>query len=232
MINTNPNTPDVRYERKFDICNSEKHQIELMIKTNPVGFAEIFHPRRVNNIYFDTPDLSSYFDNIDGVQDRTKTRIRWYGDIFGRIETPSLELKHKRGLSGWKQTFDFPTFDFHSDFENSELSSITHKSNLPLRIKELLKIQRPTLFNTYYRKYYKSFNGNFRITLDTDLAFCKLLNKRTILPVLDPDLSHVILELKYHNDVALDTEVVTNYFRYRLSRVSKYVTGVEEWGMS
>jgi hypothetical protein len=40
-----------RYERKFVISNLDIHEIEQVVKLNPKMFFEIFHKRRVNNIY-------------------------------------------------------------------------------------------------------------------------------------------------------------------------------------
>ena len=83
-----------RFERKFTIPDSYnlKH-VESLIKRNTFLFREVFHERQVNNIYFDTAAYNDYFDNVLGVSDRKKIRIRWYGDTFGAIKKPKLEIK-------------------------------------------------------------------------------------------------------------------------------------------
>ena len=92
----------MRYERKYKVSDLNHHVILQSIRMHPVGLRKIYPDRQINNIYFDTPDLNNYFDNIDGNMDRMKIRIRWYGDCFKYIDKPVLELKIKRGLLGKK----------------------------------------------------------------------------------------------------------------------------------
>ena len=99
-----------RYERKYFITKITGKDIDSIVKLHPAIFSEIFHERSVNNIYFDTPDLNNYFDNIDGNMYRVKSRIRWYGMTFGVIEKPVLELKIKNGLLGRKESYSLDTF--------------------------------------------------------------------------------------------------------------------------
>ena len=86
-----------RYERKFFISGLKKEDIEFMVKLHPAIFREIYHERTVNNLYFDSYEMKSYLDNVSGNSQRAKVRIRWYGDLFGIIEKPVLEVKIKRG---------------------------------------------------------------------------------------------------------------------------------------
>ena len=79
-----------RYERKFLISSMTKHDVENLIRHNPRMFSEVFHKRCINNIYFDSPRLNNYFENVFGVMQRTKIRIRWYGELFGEIKQPIL----------------------------------------------------------------------------------------------------------------------------------------------
>ena len=73
-----------RYERKFTVPNSFCYRIiEQFVKKNTALFREVFHVRQVNNIYFDTANLVAYNENVDGISERRKFRVRWYGkDIF------------------------------------------------------------------------------------------------------------------------------------------------------
>ena len=87
-----------RYERKFKISEIDRNYVETLVKYHPAMFSEIFHERIVNNIYFDTLNMDYYYDNKSGSSKRMKVRIRWYGNQFGLIEKPVLELKIKDGL--------------------------------------------------------------------------------------------------------------------------------------
>ena len=108
------NPESFRYERKFLISQLSRHEIESIIRLHPAAFSEIYHQRFVNNIYFDTVGLSAYKDNLTGISDRLKVRIRWYGDLFCLIEEPFLELKIKRGFLGGKLRFPLASFQSYT----------------------------------------------------------------------------------------------------------------------
>jgi len=87
---------DFRYEKKFIIDQLCHQEIEQLIKHNPAMFSEIFYERRVNNLYLDSLDFTNYNENLSGITERLKIRIRWYGKVFGVIKKPTLELKIKK----------------------------------------------------------------------------------------------------------------------------------------
>ena len=66
-------------------------------------FKDIFNSRIVNSIYFDDVNLSSINENLDGISEKTKIRIRWYGDSK-IIKNPILEIKKKREFYVNKET--------------------------------------------------------------------------------------------------------------------------------
>lgn len=52
----------------------------------------------VNSVYHDTPDLAAYIDKLDGVSERFKIRLRWYGVArAGALDDTAwfLEAKHR-----------------------------------------------------------------------------------------------------------------------------------------
>ena len=73
------------------------------------NFKKAFPSRFINNIYLDTYNYKNYNDNINGEQMRKKTRIRWYGDLFGKID-PYLEVKERSGSLIKKTVQNFPSF--------------------------------------------------------------------------------------------------------------------------
>ena len=91
-----------RYERKFLVEELMLPQVATLIKGHPRMFYAPYPPRYVNNLYLDTPDMVNYFDNVDGAMQRRKVRVRWYGEPFGEINRPMLEVKVKEGLVGTK----------------------------------------------------------------------------------------------------------------------------------
>lgn len=216
-----------RYERKFTVPeNFTLKTLEQFVKRNKALFREVFHVRQVNNIYFDTVAYNDYFDNVLGVSDRKKIRIRWYGDTFGEIKKPVLEIKIKKGLVGDKWSYKLQPFVLDNNFDNDIIQSIFKVSNLPLPILESVKMVSPTLLNSYSRKYFLSADNKFRVTLDFKLLYHKIdkrFNNFNFVPASD---ENKIIELKYG---LLDDETanaISTQFPFRLNKNSKYVNGV------
>lgn len=217
-----------RYERKFTIPDYYSIQeIEHHIKSNFWLFSEIFHKRQVNNIYFDTLDYNDYLDNVSGVADRKKIRIRWYEETFGMIENPILEVKVKQGLVGNKLSYPIESFTLDNTFTKEYIHTVFDNSEIPKAVFEDLKIAVPTLLNSYQRKYYISSDKRFRITLDFDLKYYNMdvrFNNFKKIPQKNPDK---IIELKYSPLDDVDAKIITTQFPFRLNKNSKYVNGID-----
>lgn len=213
-----------RYERKFTGTEDVINRTEVMVKTHPEAFSERYQPRRVNNIYFDTPTLEYFADNIQGKAERIKYRIRWYGNVWGEV-SPILELKIKKGLVGYKKSYPLKNFTVNENLTKEDLiESICH-SNVPDDITEKIKILEPVLLNSYERRYFESFNRKFRLTFDTKVSYYHF--NRTIQfgkPV--NDFSSFILEMKYDQEHDKQAERITQIFPFRLSKSSKYINGI------
>lgn len=216
-----------RYERKFTVPDGNKTSaIEVTIKKNSYLFREVYYQRQVNNIYFDTASYNDYFDNVLGVSDRKKIRIRWYGDTLGEIKKPVLEIKIKKGLVGDKWSYKLKPFVLDNTLTTQTLQKIFKESNLPLPILESTRLVTPTLLNSYSRKYYLSANNKFRITVDFDLMYYKIdkqFNNFNIAPTKD---ENKIVELKYNIEDDISAQQITTQFPFRINKNSKYVNGV------
>ncbi len=216
-----------RFERKFTIPDGFTIvAIEQFIKQNKALFREVFHIRQVNNIYFDTAAYNDYFDNVLGVSDRKKIRIRWYGDTFGTIKKPVLEVKIKKGLVGDKWSYKLQPFELNKDITSDSIQDIFKSSDLPKPILESVKMVTPTLLNSYFRKYYLSADNKFRVTLDFKLLYYKIdkrFNNFAIGSVAD---ENKIVELKYGLQDDDAAHGVSTQFPFRLNKNSKYVNGV------
>jgi len=219
---------DYRYERKFFISQITKHQIESIIKIHPSLFSEIYQQRHVNNIYLDTNSLNNYFDNCDGVQNRIKVRIRWYGRLFGNIKKPNLEFKIKNGLLGKKNIFKLQSFEINKGFNNYDIFKIIQNSDIPVNFKKKIDPLTPTLLNKYTRKYFQSFDKKYRLTIDTDQAFYKISRYNNLFLNKLHDKDNVILELKYNSCFDKNISNITNHFLFRLTKSSKYVSGINK----
>ena len=228
MITVSLEDGKYRYERKFVITELTKYDVESIVRFHPAMFSEIHHQRFVNNIYFDTSHLSNYHDNIDGKHQRIKIRIRWYDTLFGTIRDPVLELKIKHGFLGRKKSFSLNAFELNQCFNAQAALKVIEKASLPEVIKLQLRSVYPTLLNSYKRRYFESADRNYRITMDTDQTFYRLNHQHNPFLHRLADDHQIILELKYNSDMDSRAEEIAAHLPFRLSRSSKYVTGLQK----
>lgn len=215
-----------RYERKFLIENLNYHEVKNILILNNMKFSRSFEDRYINNIYLDDMNLSNYRDNIEGNTIRSKTRIRWYGDLLGINSGPNLEIKKKRGEVGFKEKLQLNDFNFDEEFQ-SQIEGI--RNNLKDMEKlHLISQLRPTLVNRYKRSYYVSYDGDFRITLDQNLEFFPFFNKKISLFQRYENKRMLIVELKYSKNVSNNANDISNQFPFRLTKSSKYIMGIDK----
>ena len=216
-----------RFEKKFIIPERLTPSIEEVLKSNSALMRKIFCPRFINNIYFDNSRFKFFFENIDGVSERMKTRIRWYGNLKGKIKKPVLEFKQKHGLTGSKTSIDLPSFDLKDIYRPGFLTSLFQNSNLDMRKKELMLSLTPSLINRYQRKYFLSFDQKFRITLDHHLKYYPVSSPEQLSSCGLKDSLSMIMELKYSPIYQLESNNITQEFPFRVIKNSKYVRGIQ-----
>jgi len=217
-----------RYERKFVIKDLNLHEIQRLILIHPSIFSETFSERRVNNLYLDSMGMENYLDNVEGNSKRLKIRIRWYGDTFGLVKNPVLEIKFKEEELGKKLSFPLKAFYMDEKFSSNLLQRVFVKSELPDELLKKINLMVPTLLNSYKRKYFISANKLHRITLDKNLIFFKINkqgNNKFLNKIIDDET--FIFELKCLEKDGHDVEKITNKFPFRLNKSSKYVSGIE-----
>jgi SPX domain protein involved in polyphosphate accumulation len=218
---------NLRYERKFTATAANRREILHAIKAHPSFFREIYHPRQVNNIYLDTDGLAFFEANRIGVSERKKVRIRWYGDLFDKIQKPTLEFKIKHGLVGDKWSWRLADFELNTDFTLRYLKTKFKESELPAPILESLQNLQPTLLNSYQRTYFLSADGNYRLTLDEQLAYRNIKSSNNLFLQKRTTPNQYVLELKYGLDLDHHVDSVSGGLPFRLDKSSKYVNGIE-----
>lgn len=216
-----------RYERKFVFEHKQAAYVEMLVKNHPANFHEIFQQRHINNIYFDKPDLKAFVDNFEGNTNRKKIRIRWYGNTLGEIENPILEFKIKEGELGLKNSFLLPNFSIEKGFGAINLKELFAKAIIPNTIREELAGLEPRLLNTYSRRYFRSFDQQFRFTVDQNLQFYKFSQQNNFFSYRLSDYKNVILELKYDVAYAPLAAQICTPLPTRMTKFSKYVAGME-----
>ena len=93
-----------RIERKW-VFNKADHilVLNLLLRSN-FFFKNQYPPRKINSIYFDNNNLSNITQNLDGISNRVKYRVRWYGKVDNLIK-PNFEIKKKRILKPKKKLY-------------------------------------------------------------------------------------------------------------------------------
>jgi hypothetical protein len=214
----------VRYEIKF-VFPRERHADVLRRVTGLRWlFFEAYPARRVNNIYLDTADFADYRAVLCGISNRSKTRIRWYGDLSGPAEKPVLERKIKEGRVVGKAAAAMPPLLF-----NRDCSLRTYLKQAVLRDRDGalyrgLAGRRPVCLNSYLRRYFSTPGGEYRITLDNDVVYggVGFSDGRRRGQARD---ENIIVELKFAEDKAAAGARIANALG-RPSRNSKYVNAV------
>lgn len=228
MIRDLLNPTNLRYERKFLISGVDRYGIESIVKQHPAIFIERYPERCVNNIYLDTHSMSNYFDNVDGLSERLKVRIRWYGDLFGVVKNPVLELKIKKGFLGGKNIFPLKSFCLNEKYSLNKQQDMFASSDMPNSLIEYLKPLKFALLNRYCRKYYESSDHKFRITIDFNMEFYKLDSANNSFNEKFVDFNNTVLELKYSDENDDFAESISNFFPFRVTKSSKYVSGIDK----
>ncbi len=206
----------MRYEIKYRIELLGLASIEAVILMHPASFSTSFPDRQVNNIYLDTPNLHCFYQNIEGVPRRQKMRLRWYGKMDYPQNNSVLEIKNKNAELGWKDSFKVSNRSI--DTKEELLSAIAEQ---PVRLDTLTLI----LHNSYYRKYYISSDGLFRLTIDSKQSFKLPFSN---MDALDLSRYPIIVELKYEAEYAERARDIMDYLPFRQTKNSKYTNGVTE----
>jgi len=223
MIDEIPDS--ARYEVKFVGEPQRYHELELWIRLHPAGFHTSFPPRQINNVYFDTPDLDAYAENLSGASARSKLRLRWYGATDAPQRT-TVEVKRRRNHLGWKLLFPGCPMDLGRQAWRPILARL--RRALPPEGRPWLDAHpMPVLINRYFRQYFVSSDGHVRATLDFrqsvwDQRFHSRPNLRFHANIPDT----IVVEIKFQrSDHALGSAAVAG-IPLRVSRNSKYVIGL------
>lgn len=209
-----------RFERKWLFkSNNSLALINALIRSN-FFFRTQYQSRKVNSVYFDTKNYTSIRQNLDGVSDKKKIRIRWYGskDI---IINPFIEIKSKKGFETKKENLKIKELDRTKLFD---LKKIKEKVNIKLRLKQTIN---PVLTTHYRREYFVSSDKKIRATVDYNLQSI-FLNNLSQIDIVKNFKNICILEFKY--STGLDKYVRKNLkdITLRLSKNSKFVNSAIE----
>ena len=217
---------DYRYEIKFALDNARLSDAMEWLY-NDTSATKKYANRIVNSIYFDDVNFSSVRDNITGIAEREKLRLRWYGTE--QNSHPFFEIKIKNGRLGYKKTY--PINSIKGNIRKYTIDQITSKCINDLALHNIVfdKHIVATLQTVYKREYYETHNG-IRITIDQDLEFLDT----QLYTVIDENNSYPyplkIMEIKFKPTMK---DIVSDLIRplhITPKRHSKYLIGLAKLG--
>jgi len=218
---------ELRYERKFVIEGASLPQIENVVRLNKGLFFQEFAPRKINNIYFDSPSRELYRQNVDGLSTRTKVRVRWYGETIGKVSKPVLELKRKHGLLGAKDSVPLPSFTLDQHFNAQSARDLLRSTDKTIPFRDELDCMEPAMINYYSRKYFRSADKKVRVTLDFNLGFVKFHHHWNEFLVNLRAPPFIVLEVKYPDEANHIAAQLASHMPFRMTKMSKYVFGLD-----
>lgn len=189
-----------RGEKKFRLTISDFHKFETYLHQQ--GMEELYGPRIVSSIYFDTVELQMFNDSEEGVLPRKKVRVRWYN----KVDKFTLETKISSIEGRFKVTENIRDFGsgeayFVKNFTDAQYGQI-----------------QPALKVSYERSYFML--KNLRITLDKNITYQNLRTMRNR-KYYDPER---VIEVKIPANFSDD--VFQKSIPYSTTRFSKYSRGL------
>ena len=220
-----------RYEIKFSLDEVAYTEAMRWLQVNTHATKK-FENRYVNSLYFDNPGYSAVRDNISGLSDRSKYRLRWYNTTHSPNDeiSPSFEQKIRKGRLGRKEIT--PLTNFNKDF----ISLSLHQIESDIRL-ELEKVD--VFFDDYYtsvlavkylREYFED-NEGLRITLDSEIQFSYvdgMTSKLSDCPKLYS--RRYVMELKFDIKLKDYVSVLLRSLNMSPTRHSKYLMGLSKFG--
>lgn len=231
-----------RYELKYLAKLDEKKLFLEAVLDNlepdPFGDKGLY---RVSSQYFDSPDLDAYWEKLDGVAQRQKFRLRYYGESLD--DAPSFfEIKHRQDQTVFKERISLksghlphllssPTlFEELAEYANVETPT---EKGLCDRIRRLGLTRQMAGQNiiSYRREAWMgAFDHRVRVTFDHDCTVFApgdpyaVLSPERGLPLLPRDT--VVMEVKFNRSLPIWLRDCLTRRRIRPVRYSKYAEGV------
>lgn len=193
------NQNNFRFEKKFTVDSTKLSSVLYELRSK--GFFKIYPNRIVNSVYYDDSDLSSFYENLDGLSERVKYRFRFYGN-----DSQKVEGKFERKIKS--NDVNYKLFEKHvMTRKNLYNSKFPDKPHL-----------KPNVHTNYERFYFYNRFKKIRCTVDINL---KVFNTKNNVVKYFND---IIIEFKCDKKF-LVKDVIKNA-NYNV-RCSKYCIGVD-----
>ena len=205
----------MRFEKKYIIELSQLNKLRSAIISSK-SFRINHAPQMVNNLYYDNNIYNAVDENLLGLSDRIKYRIRWYG--MNKKIRAKFEKKCRKDIGNFKEGNNKILLDENPwNIKVSDLPMLSEINKLSaLDIKNVNHFS-PAVLNRYNREYYINKTGD-RLTIDRDIIYRNCRNGIT------KNDTKIVVELKYNSDKINDGLI--DFFNLTISKNSKYVNGI------
>ncbi len=216
-----------RYELKFVVDETGFTEMRGWLHRH-ARFINAYPTRSVNSLYFDDVNYQSVRDNLSGVPERKKIRLRWYNNLqTGDPISPALEVKYRSGRVGYKKKYPVP--EIGDELLSIESRHIINSVYEILGAKQCSEVFNnylaPTLYVKYERQYFEDIEG-LRMTIDRRIIFnCVVPNNRlTDSPTFC--YPYTVIEFKFSIDLKDYVSELIRHSRLQPKRHSKYLAGL------
>jgi SPX domain protein involved in polyphosphate accumulation len=213
---------DYRYEIKFVLDNTKLSDAMQWLYNNTSAH-KMYDNRKVHSVYFDNVDFSSVRDNLTGISQRKKLRLRWYGNQKNSL--PFFEIKTKNGRLGYKNSYPIELIE--NNLLELNIDKITSKCIEDLERQNVVfdEYVVPTLQVSYEREYYETHNG-IRITIDQNIKFSDTQLYSTINENSSIAYPLKVMEIKFKPDMKEGVAELIRPLHITPKRHSKYLIGL------
>jgi hypothetical protein len=218
-----------RYELKYTITESLAKEIKDYIQPM-CSLDEHCLPGEqayvVNNLYFDTPDLTFYYDTRHRKLTRYKARARYYGMQACDFVWP--EIKYKHGSIVWKKRHAVPIDKWPLLFQvqPSERQQPLIKEQLDTFEEIIFWYKANSILHVRYIRepYVNDLEDYGRITFDRQLCY-RLTHGSIDLSYNESDMIYyddAITTIEFESPVLLEIKVETNVPYWAIELIRKF----------
>jgi SPX domain protein involved in polyphosphate accumulation len=212
-----------RYEKKY-VCDVYRFNNFLSWIYNFTDIKKKYSKRNIKSIYFDNYNFDSAKDNLIGLSNREKIRLRWYNNDLSQSileikkKIDNFNQKNKQTIEFKKKNiFDYNIFSLMKEL-NTQTKIISEK-NL-----------NPIILISYDREYYENING-IRLTIDSNLTFNRILGSNKTNFSKRIKYPRYIIELKFGQDSNYQILNFLKNANFINTRNSKYILGLSTLGI-
>ncbi len=224
---------------------TERHELKFVLDPGRLAIAEqwlyqatdlrkAYSSRWVNSLYFDDTGFSAVRDNLAGISNRKKIRLRWYHTEEERlISPPVLEIKSRKNRFGRKESFELPALQ-------DRLLELPSNRLIPEIEKDLSKSQViaghfddflvPALHVSYQRDYFENDDG-VRVTFDRQIRFSLPAPHKRILEGPSMAYPNISMEVKFPDNSSSAVRDIIRSLPFSVKRHSKYLSGMAAFGL-